>query len=335
MADRRLIGAASSSEDDSSSDESSSDESSSIDYKEERFSNIKSIDDLPSDDSVSLDSNVSDDDNEEDTTTSRNNQYSIEQEPQEMTLAERVGKHREAGIDKSLRLAKQKRKSAALDAAKAALKKKRDNDDEHPSKKSKHAPTEASSTRSAFYNRGAPLLNASGIGVEIGAHKYKPRDPRMSSMSGHLDEQHFAHNYEFIQEMRAAEIEKLKQRISARKASGKKGQKARKRIGLNVDDTTMEDDNENLQKLTQEMKEWERTQVVRDAKQSVSRKLRDEVESGQRGAYHLKRKDRRKLELEAKFDVLRKKGGDKAVNKVLEKKRKKNKSKDTGMMKVD
>jgi ribosomal RNA-processing protein 36 len=153
-------------------------------------------------------------------------------------------------------------------------------------------------------------------------------------MSGHLDEEHFSHNYTFIQELRAAEIEKLKQRISVRKTTGKKGQKARKRIGLSNEDTTVEDDKAELLRLTQEMKDWDRSQVEREAKRSVNLKVRQEVESGQRGAYHLKRKDRKTLELEARFDVLRKKGGDKAVDKVLEKKRKKNKSKDTGLMKV-
>jgi len=327
MSDRRLLEAASSSEDDSSDDEEEEEE------MEVRYNNIKSLDDLPSDDSASLVSNDEDVDDDQENTAFGSHLHNDEQE---VTVAERVEKQRQVGIDKSLRSAKQGRKSAAVAAAKAAIKKRRVEEDQHPSsKKSKHAPTEASSTRSAFYSRGAPLLNSSGIGVEIGAHKYKPRDPRMSSMTGHLDEQHFAHNYEFIQEMRAAEIEKLKQRISVRKATGKKGQKARKRIGLTNEDTTIEDDKAELLRLSQEMKEWERSQVVREAKQSVNRKLRQEVESGQRGAYHVRRKDRKKLELEAKFDVLRKKGGDKAVDKVLEKKRKKNKSKDTSLMKVN
>jgi ribosomal RNA-processing protein 36 len=332
MSERRLLEAASSSEDDSSSDE----DEASQEEEEVNYSNIKSLDDLPSDDSVSLESNDCDDDDdgEEEADTTGSTFHRQTDEDQELTLAERIERNRDAGMDKSLRLAKQQRKAAAVAAAKTALKKQRTNE-ERPSKKSKHAPTEASSTRTAFYNRGAPLLNASGIGVEIGAHKYKPRDPRMSSMSGHLDEEHFAHNYTFIQELRAAEIEKLKQRISVRKTTGKKGQKARKRIGLTHEDTTIEDDKAELLRLTQEMKDWDRSQVQREAKRSVNLKVRQEVESGQRGAYHLKRKDRKTLELEARFDVLRKKGGDKAVDKVLEKKRKKNKSKDTGLMKVN
>lgn len=331
MSERRLLEAASSSEDDSSSDE----DEASQEEEEVNYSNIKSLDDLPSDDSVSLESNdCDDDDGEEEADTTGSAFHRQTDEDQELTLAERIERNRDAGMDKSLRLAKQQRKAAAVAAAKTALKKQRTNE-ERPSKKSKHAPTEASSTRTAFYNRGAPLLNASGIGVEIGAHKYKPRDPRMSSMSGHLDEEHFAHNYTFIQELRVAEIEKLKQRISVRKTTGKKGQKARKRIGLTHEDTTIEDDKAELLRLTQEMKDWDRSQVQREAKRSVNLKVRQEVESGQRGAYHLKRKDRKTLELEARFDVLRKKGGDKAVDKVLEKKRKKNKSKDTGLMKVN
>jgi hypothetical protein len=68
-------------------------------------------------------------------------------------------------------------------------------------KKSKHAPTEMSSKRRDFFSRGKPDLNSSGIGVSIGANKYKPRDPRMVSLSGHLDTDLFEKRYSFLHEV--------------------------------------------------------------------------------------------------------------------------------------
>jgi hypothetical protein len=82
--------------------------------------------------------------------------------------------------------------------------------------------------------------------------------------------------------------------------------------------------------LKQQTAQYQRNQVDRTAKRTVKRKLREEVETGQRGAYFVKRKDLKRMELEAKYDVLSKKGG--GVEKMLEKRRKKNKSKDSSLM---
>ena len=117
-----------------------------------------------------------------------------------------------------------------------------DDDDEHDDcdrdrggpkrKKSKHAPTEVSSRRRDYFARGRPDLNSSGIGVTIGANRYRARDPRTVSLSGHLDADAFAGRYGFLDEMQEGEIETLKRRVSAWKTSGKKGQKERKRLGI-------------------------------------------------------------------------------------------------------
>lgn len=65
------------------------------------------------------------------------------------------------------------------------------------------------------------------------------------------------------------------------------------------------------------------------AKQAVKRKLKQQVADG-KGVYYLKKREMKKLQLEAKYEELRKRGGDKAVDKALAKRRKKLKSKDTG-----
>lgn len=194
-------------------------------------------------------------------------------------------------------------------------------------KRSKHAPTEASSKRSDFFRRGF-RLNESGLGIEIGARRYKPLDPRMSSLRGHLNEEQFEKNYEFLQEMRNNEIATLKKQIAARKEVGKKGQRMRRKMGVSLSGGSLQQDEERLKQLKQEKADFERRKIERAAKQAVKKKIQTEVEEGKRGAFYLKRKEKKKLEFEAKLEELRKRGGHHAVEKALAKKRKKAKSRD-------
>jgi hypothetical protein len=101
-------------------------------------------------------------------------------------------------------------------------------------KKSKHRPTEVSSKRSDFFKRGAPTLDSSGLGVEITAHLYKPRDPRIlgatSKSTAAVDS-----NYAFLQELRQKEISLLKKKIAVQKLTGKKGQRARRKMNVQRD----------------------------------------------------------------------------------------------------
>ena len=90
----------------------------------------------------------------------------------------------------------------------------------------------------------------------------------------------------------------------------------------------MEEDQERLKQLTQEKADLERRKLNRAAKQAVKKKMRDQVEQGKGGVYFLKRKEKRRMELEAKMEVIREKGGDAAVEKAVNKRRKKQKSKD-------
>ena len=195
-------------------------------------------------------------------------------------------------------------------------------------KKSKHAPTEASSRRSDFYKRGAPQLNSSGIGVEVGANRYRARDPRLENMSGHYDEEVFEKRYAFLDDMRREEMAKLTKRIAARKATGKAGQKMRRKLGLTgTGGGTLEEDEAELARLKQNQADRKRSQTQRLAKRAVKKRIRDEIADGKRGAYHVKRSELKRMELEAKFDELRKRGGNAAVEKELAKKRKKQESK--------
>ena len=196
-------------------------------------------------------------------------------------------------------------------------------------KKSKHAPTEMSSKRRDYFSRGRPDLNSSGIGISIGANKYKPRDPRMTSLSGHYDENIFDKRYSFLEEVQEKEIKQLKLRINAWKQSGKKGQRLRKRLGINAtsNDESLEVDQEELTRLLQQRAERKRSQVVRSAKKIVKQKIQEDVASGKRGAYYPKRSELKRMEAEAKYMEIRKRGGEEAVDKAIAKRRKKNMSK--------
>ena len=195
-------------------------------------------------------------------------------------------------------------------------------------KKSKHAPTEASSRRTDYYKRGAPQLNSSGIGVEVGANRYRSRDPRLENMSGRYDEEVFEKRYAFLDDMRQEEMAQLAKRIAARRATGKAGQKMRRRLGLTgADGGSLEEDEAELARLKQDKADRKRSQAQRLAKRAVKKRIRDEIADGKRGAYHVKRSELKRMELEAKFDELRKRGGNAAVEKELARKRKKQESK--------
>lgn len=214
---------------------------------------------------------------------------------------------------------------------------------ERTGKKSRHAPTSASSLRSDYFQRGAPNLNASGVGVEVGANRYRPRDPRMEASTltsatganGVVDSDVFDQRYGFLEEIQDKEIAGLKERCRAWKLKGTKGTKKRRKMGLNFGEKSAEEDVEELERLMQERAERREDRLKRTARRSVNKKMKDEVASGQRGAFYLKKRDRKRMEMEAKFEELKKSGGNDALNKVLAKKRKKKRSKDASLMPRD
>jgi ribosomal RNA-processing protein 36 len=327
---------------------------------------VSNFDDLPTDDSE-MESDSDDDSDEDDNNESAN--VHDDDDEEDLPLAERVAKraqlgrryndsNREDRDDDGGKKRLLERKNRAITLASERLRKARkgsnasdsssvpssSSDDDSSveeatsnkggqkkKKKSKHAPTEMSSKRRDFFARGRPDLNSSGIGVSVGANKYKPRDPRMVSLSGHLDDDVFEKRYGFLDEVQEAEIDKLKKRISAWKTTGKKGQKARKKLGLTQGNNTFENDQEELTRLLQERAERKKASLVRAAKRSVTQKIRADVASG-KGVYYPKRSELRKMELEAKFEEIRKRGGDEAVDKAIAKRRKKNVAKSHKLM---
>eukprot|EP00934_Nitzschia_sp_Nitz4_P009453 Nitzschia sp. Nitz4//scaffold37_size175936//136213//137178//NITZ4_002063-RA/size175936-processed-gene-0.199-mRNA-1//1//CDS//3329549839//9443//frame0 len=309
---------ASSSDDDSDSEElSSSEEEKSVSDGEQEESEDEQGDDDTEDDQENGPQ-------EEDDATDLPLQQRLQGSEHKSRLLSQKRERRQSALEiASERLAKWKQTKRSKDAA---------DDAEEPApkkKKSKHAPAEVSSKRADFYRRGPHRLNESGLGVEIGANRYQPLDPRTNSLSGHLNEEQFETNYEFLQEMRNEEIGLLKKQIVARKMTGKKGKRQRHRLNVSAN-STLEEDEEKLKKLKQEKADFERRQIERAAKRSVKMKIQEDVASG-KGAFFLKRKEKKKLEFEAKMEELRKRGGHKAVEKALAKRRQKAKSRDAGM----
>jgi ribosomal RNA-processing protein 36 len=96
--------------------------------------------------------------------------------------------------------------------------------------------------------------------------------------------------------------------------------------------TSLEEDQEELTRLLQECAERKRANVVRTAKKSVKQQIRQDVASGKRAAYYPKRSELKRMEAEAKYTEIRKRGGEEAVNKAISKRRKKNMSKEAKSM---
>mmetsp|Transcript_13552 Transcript_13552/g.27684 ORF Transcript_13552/g.27684 Transcript_13552/m.27684 type:complete len:338 (+) Transcript_13552:154-1167(+) len=316
--------------------DSESDSSSSVD----EVPNYSNFDDLPSsdpDDSSSdedqsdSDSDSGDDDHDESDVEDGGDGPGLREAPidNDMSLGERMSLQQERGMVK-------KRKNKREETGKEIMKRKleegnykrcRDNDDggkKTKKKKSKHAPTIASNSRKAFYARGAPTLNSSGT-MEIKGGYKRSVDPRFDSVSGNLDMNHFDNNYKFLEEMEEGEIKRLKERQKSGLIKGKKGQKLRKKLGVNIED--LEEEKKELNRLQMKRGERKKSQLDRAARKSVKKAIRSKVENGGK-AYYLKKREMKKLELEAKFEELKKRGGNKAVKKALEKRRKKNKAKD-------
>ncbi|CAB9515864.1 Component of the 90S pre-ribosome involved in the maturation of rRNAs. Required for early cleavages of the pre-RNAs in the 40S ribosomal subunit maturation pathway (By similarity) [Seminavis robusta] len=193
-------------------------------------------------------------------------------------------------------------------------------------KKSKHAPAEASSRR-----RHNKTLNERGIGVNIGAHRYQARDPRMSSLSGHLDQEQFEHHYGFLAKVQNKEIAATKTKLKALKMPGKKGRRTRQKMGIQGE--TVEGLQEQLQTLQQTVARQNQESLERNAKKAVKKKLQAQVAEGKGGMYFPKRRELKQMEMEAKIADIQKRKGKRGLDNYLAKRRKKQKSRDASRMK--
>jgi len=285
--------------------------------------------------------NDSDNENEKDDDASQSSSSEEDEEEDDRPLSERVyiNQH-EKGSSSKLRSEKADKKAKALKIASKRLAQMKSTKQETKArkKKSKHAPTESSSLRRDYYtslNSNALNINSSGVGITIGANAYKPRDPRLQdTLSGHLDQDVFQKRYGFLEEVQEEEIKHLKERIRVHRITGRRGQKMRRKIKEEGKGawTTLEEDETELKRLQQERTTRHKSQTQRLAKQKIKKQLRSSVISGKAGPYFPKKREWKRMELEAKFDVLHKQGGNKAVDALLKKKRKKNMGKASKFM---
>ena len=132
--------------------------------------------------------------------------------------------------------------------------------------------------------------------------------------------------------MQQNEIKQERARITATKLTGRKGQQQRKKLGISNADysaPTLEDDENELKRLLQLKANKQKEKLKKEAKSAVKRKMKEEIKSGKRTKeFYYKKKDLKRIELEAQYDALKRKGGVGAIDKLLAKKRKKNLGRD-------
>jgi ribosomal RNA-processing protein 36 len=330
-----------------SEDESGSRDGSSVDSEDDAGSSDGDRDESGHDESSSESQSDSHDDREYDhgdegssrSSSSSRAEEGRDEDGDNFPVGLKLQRQREAGVDTTdSRKRKARAKEVAserlssLKAATATTQERRRKEgaaakEKRAKKKSKHAPTEVSSKRSDFFQRQRMSnVNETGLGVTLAAG-YRPKDPRLSSLTGHLDVDKFERNYAFLNEMRDKEIVRLRQRVQAHQTTGSKGRHLRRRLGMTGNGpTTLEEDRAELKRLEQEKADRERSQIDRAARQAVKKRKQEEVEQGKK-PHFVSRAKQKQMVLEAKYDELRKRKGEKAVEKAIAKRFKKDKTK--------
>ncbi|KAI8991596.1 hypothetical protein BDF20DRAFT_845435 [Mycotypha africana] len=166
---------------------------------------------------------------------------------------------------------------------------------EEMKRKDKHRPMEVSSKRAVSRFREVVPLQAE-----------KRRDPRFDKLSGHFNKDLFEKSYGFLKDYKNSEMEMLKQRLKKEKNPEKQ---------------------EEMKHLLQKMMTTERQEEEKKRKEALFRqRKKQEAELVKQGKkpYFLKRSEKRKLDLMDRYEKL----GEKKVDRILEKRRKRNAAKD-------
>ncbi|KAG9414233.1 rRNA biogenesis protein rrp36 [Aphanomyces cochlioides] len=137
--------------------------------------------------------------------------------------------------------------------------------------------------------------------------KKATRDPRFDNASGKLNDDLFKKSYAFLEEYKEAELDDVKKQLKKAKSATRKAELQQE-----------------LSKRKQELAEAKRADRIREATLKRKREERQAVENG-KGAFYLKHKDKKQLELKAKYDELAESG---RLSKFMAKRRKKNANKD-------
>jgi ribosomal RNA-processing protein 36 len=191
---------------------------------------------------------------------------------------------------------------------------------EHSKGHNKHAPKEVSSKKPV--SRLRPVFPSGPVGGSQGkAVRRKARDPRFDPALGKVKYEAFRKAYGFLEEYEAREIQTLQTALGKSKGVGtRREQQQTRREGRGRE----EEVKEALAKLVQRRREREGFERKESVLQERKRAERSKVSAGKE-PFYLTKKEKRRLELEDRYERLAKEGRLKAV---LEKKRKRNAAKD-------
>ncbi|KAI5983476.1 hypothetical protein EDD15DRAFT_2512213 [Pisolithus albus] len=171
----------------------------------------------------------------------------------------------------------------------------------------KHAPTEVSSKRPVSRRRTVVEDNTP-----------KPRDPRFLHLTGKYDQDKFRKQYSFLPELHTNELETLR-----------KNYKTARKLLANSPRDLRPAREEEVRRLELAVKRAEsavnrdaRERVEAEALQSVTQAEKQKRKQG-KGAWFMKRSEKRDLLNKARYDAIAASGGSQAVKKAIEKKQKK------------
>ncbi|CAG8571092.1 27708_t:CDS:2 [Gigaspora margarita] len=165
---------------------------------------------------------------------------------------------------------------------------------------SKHRPMEISSKK--------PVGRFRQI-IEIPSHIRKRRDPRFDDLSGKFNEDLFEKSYDFLNEYKRSEIEEIKKSINKEKDPEEK-QKLQQL----------------LNKLQSRIAHENNLKRKKELKRERKKKEHELIAQG-KTPFYIKKSEEKKLELVDKFKTFQK-SDSKVLDKVIEKRRKKNASKE-------
>ncbi|KAJ3734787.1 hypothetical protein DFJ43DRAFT_1061580 [Lentinula guzmanii] len=174
-------------------------------------------------------------------------------------------------------------------------------------RKNKHAPIEITSKRPVTRRR--TVVNVQTLQV---------RDPRFLPITGEFSSQKFNDNYQFLNESHKAELSTLRENLK----------RARKILASSPRDTKHEREVEvgrlelALKKAESTVNKDRRDTIEQEALRAARRQERTKQEAG-KGKWFMKESEKKELLVRARYDAIAEQGGQRAVKKSIEKKRKK------------
>ncbi|KAK7468853.1 rRNA biogenesis protein rrp36 [Stygiomarasmius scandens] len=174
-------------------------------------------------------------------------------------------------------------------------------------RQNKHAPTEVSSKK--------PVTRRRTI---VQSQTPQVRDPRFLPMTGEFSSEKFRKNYGFLADSHKTELQTLRENLK----------RAKKSLSSSPRDLRPEREAE-IKRLELAVKRAESTvnkdrreEIEQQALEHVSKEERDKRKTG-KGSWYLKDSAKKEILMKARYDAIAQNGGQSAVKKAIEKRRKK------------